>query len=113
MLQKCIYCGCTDTRACAGGCSWHKPDYCSACAELHLEQLVDAVSVWPGTPANAMVAYALCGRSCSIEEGDESLRVLDHIGAVVFSFGPQGVYLAPQYDALEVQAIFSGEAHAL
>lgn len=27
----CRVCGCTDARACAGGCSWVEPDLCSAC----------------------------------------------------------------------------------
>jgi hypothetical protein len=29
--EKCIECGCTENRACAGGCSWVAPNYCSAC----------------------------------------------------------------------------------
>lgn len=30
--QHCHVCGCTDDRACAGGCSWMTPDLCSGCA---------------------------------------------------------------------------------
>jgi hypothetical protein len=29
--QKCRICGCTDNKACEGGCSWVEPDLCSAC----------------------------------------------------------------------------------
>lgn len=31
--MRCIACGCTDDRACPGGCSWvsHQPPKCSAC----------------------------------------------------------------------------------
>jgi len=29
----CRACGCTDNRACPGGCSWVEPDLCSACAD--------------------------------------------------------------------------------
>lgn len=29
--QTCRQCGCTDDRACPGGCSWVAPDLCSAC----------------------------------------------------------------------------------
>lgn len=31
--MRCIGCGCTDDRACPGGCSWFKtkPPICSAC----------------------------------------------------------------------------------
>jgi hypothetical protein len=32
MKQKCIECGCTDNKACSGGCSWVAPNYCSSCA---------------------------------------------------------------------------------
>lgn len=29
--RACRVCGCTDARACAGGCSWVEDDLCSAC----------------------------------------------------------------------------------
>lgn len=32
MPRLCIFCGCTDGMACAGGCSWVAKDVCSACA---------------------------------------------------------------------------------
>lgn len=32
-LARCRVCGCTDDRACPGGCSWVEPDLCSACVE--------------------------------------------------------------------------------
>lgn len=28
----CLGCGCTDDRACAGGCSWEQPGICTQCA---------------------------------------------------------------------------------
>jgi hypothetical protein len=31
--MKCKFCGCTDARACPGGCSWFMPEVCSQCAE--------------------------------------------------------------------------------
>ena len=31
---RCRVCGCTNDRACPGGCSWIEPDLCSACAEV-------------------------------------------------------------------------------
>lgn len=30
--QRCRVCGCTDERACPGGCEWVEPDLCSRCA---------------------------------------------------------------------------------
>lgn len=33
LVQTCRACGCTDMRACEGGCYWIEPDLCSACAE--------------------------------------------------------------------------------
>lgn len=32
-VRTCRGCGCTDTRACPGGCSWVEDDLCSACQE--------------------------------------------------------------------------------
>lgn len=29
--MKCEHCGCTDGKACTGGCSWIKPGVCSNC----------------------------------------------------------------------------------
>lgn len=31
--QKCRVCGCTEMRACPGGCSWAAPNLCSRCVE--------------------------------------------------------------------------------
>jgi hypothetical protein len=31
--RECRECGCTDERACPGGCYWVEDDLCSACAE--------------------------------------------------------------------------------
>lgn len=31
-VRACRVCGCTDDRACPGGCSWVDDDLCSACA---------------------------------------------------------------------------------
>ncbi len=31
--MKCKFCGCTDARACPGGCSWFMHEVCSQCAE--------------------------------------------------------------------------------
>ena len=47
---KCRRCGCTDARACEGGCEWiAESDVCSACLttveQLFWMDLVDAVTV--------------------------------------------------------------------
>lgn len=31
-IRRCRQCGCTDDRACEGGCYWVEEDLCSACA---------------------------------------------------------------------------------
>lgn len=31
--RSCRVCGCTDERACPGGCYWVEPDLCSRCFE--------------------------------------------------------------------------------
>ncbi len=33
LRQTCVGCGCTDDRACPGGCWWVGPNLCSRCAE--------------------------------------------------------------------------------
>jgi hypothetical protein len=37
-VQRCRVCGCTEERACPGGCTWVRPDLCSACSNLHVIQ---------------------------------------------------------------------------
>ena len=39
----CLACGCTDDRACAGGCSWvdRRQTICSRCAEAMINALAD------------------------------------------------------------------------
>ncbi len=32
--RTCRVCGCTDSRACPGGCYWVQEDLCSRCAEI-------------------------------------------------------------------------------
>lgn len=43
--QRCRVCGCTDQRACPGGCWWVEPDLCSTChpgqPDDHTDGLVD------------------------------------------------------------------------
>lgn len=43
--MKCLGCGCTNQRACAGGCSWFSiaPPVCSACIEAGLVIRADGV----------------------------------------------------------------------
>lgn len=35
-LGRCRVCGCTETQACEGGCSWVEEDLCSRCAETEI-----------------------------------------------------------------------------
>lgn len=98
MATSCRYCGCTNDRACSGGCHWHRPEYCSACAEKHLEQLVDLASSWIGAGDTGVLG----GFPCRLVDDSEQLEVVDHIGLIAFSIGPDEVYLAPQYCALDV-----------
>lgn len=53
--QRCRVCGCTDMRACDGGCEWVELDLCSAC-QPRLEQAIFAISKWE--VAKAMLAGA-------------------------------------------------------
>ena len=110
--MKCRFCACTDARACPGGCSWHRPGYCSACADTHLEQLVDAaMKIWE-TRKGVTWPRAVAGRPCEIRAEESTLTVVDHIGAIAFAISGDGVYLAPQYDALELMSLFADERAA-
>lgn len=46
--RQCVQCGCTDSKACPGGCSWVEEHpatptgVCSTCAGVALEQLLRA-----------------------------------------------------------------------
>lgn len=40
--RACRMCGCTDMRACAGGCSWVEEDLCSACDENMNDDVIAA-----------------------------------------------------------------------
>ena len=39
-MGTCRFCGCTDARACPGGCAWVEPDLCTACVQDALLLLV-------------------------------------------------------------------------
>jgi hypothetical protein len=121
--QTCRYCGCTDRRACEGGCYWVNPGYCSACADRHMDQLVEAAAAW--VEKNGMFTGAgrhrrlsgtmtckdlqLGGRPCVVTIGATGLAVTDHLGVEVFSLTPDTAALAAHYDALEVRALFADE----
>ena len=38
-IRKCRVCGCTDFKACEGGCYWVEDDLCSKCAEVKKDEL--------------------------------------------------------------------------
>lgn len=38
-MRACRICGCTDDRACLGGCSWLEEDLCSTCARQELARI--------------------------------------------------------------------------
>ncbi len=112
--MRCRYCNCHETNACVtedGPCYWHKPGYCSACAEKHLEQLVDAAFSLPPDFVEHTMFPKIAGLACGIEiVPGKSLTVTDHIGVTVFRATQEGVYLAPHYDALELLGLFKREA---
>lgn len=34
-VQTCTRCGCTEAKACTGGCSWALPTLCTSCVDYH------------------------------------------------------------------------------
>jgi hypothetical protein len=58
---KCRVCGCTDERACPGGCSWVEPELCSACsgaAKDTIQVLTRILKVARRTEASDESGYA-------------------------------------------------------
>lgn len=86
-VRTCRQCGCTDERACAGGCSWVDVDLCSACLPVMgehglggpgLEAVREGLCPNHGTPLERRDEYGWCaecdnGWSC---EGDHYYSVL-------------------------------------
>ncbi len=66
-MATCRTCGCTDERACEGGCFWVEPDRCSACAtpseiyDLLTEQQRNAVDLVVESMADVEEYYARMG----------------------------------------------------
>lgn len=52
--MTCMYCGCTEDRACPGGCAWAAPDLCTACLEL-----ADELGKWISRVARNVAGGAL------------------------------------------------------
>lgn len=107
--QACHFCRCTDRRACQGGCFWIKQGYCSACYDQHMEELIKAFMHWRAQIANPPAKMpALIGTfACTITTSDEAIFITDHIGAIAFRMDEEGAYVAPQYEPLEIAAIFA------
>lgn len=57
LTRRCRVCGCTDERACPGGCSWVEEDLCSACVMTarRIRDEVEAVPSPPGTSQAVVV----------------------------------------------------------
>lgn len=57
----CTVCGCTDDRACPGGCSWisHNPPLCSACADV-----VDAIEEMRDEQHSVAAGSGFFGHQC-------------------------------------------------
>lgn len=111
MPGPCTSCGCTEDRACPGGCVWVKQGLCSACLQQQVEDLADLALRWADRAPEAIldrIPGTLGGRACAITAEAGQIIVRDHLGVVVFSLDREGAYLALQYEAAEVEAMFKG-----
>lgn len=54
-METCVHCGCSDERACPGGCYWIVPGLCSACA---FDANGYALLVLAGYDAEEVLAHA-------------------------------------------------------
>lgn len=122
MTMACGGCGCTDIRACAGGCEWIKPGLCSVCYDARMDTLADAVLDWlveASIDAGDIGTY-LAGwpagvhRERTVVRGkfaDFEVCVVDHIGVkVLLASRDAGIVVAPHYDPLEVMPLFKEAA---
>ena len=41
--RTCLICGCTDSKACKGGCSWLLPEVCSKCITETVPECIEAL----------------------------------------------------------------------
>lgn len=71
--MKCRYCGCTDAKACAGGCSWVAPRVCSRCARRELMVLGHGDGQGVDVPYDLLrlLVTAVAGCFVAFEHGDE------------------------------------------
>lgn len=75
--RKCRVCGCTDDRACEGGCHWVEDDLCSTCAET-LNQVVVTTQVYENGLVQAAHHFILPGGA--FEGGADKLaKILVHM----------------------------------
>lgn len=58
-VRRCRHCGCTERRACPGGCWWVGPDECSACRPGQVESF---------TPDQRLLLALFAGGGLSIGE---------------------------------------------
>ena len=105
----CRECGCTEDRACPGGCHWVKPGLCSACELLQLTDLVETIVPWLKTPsaASSSIDAILCGRPATIsKEQGPALVVRDHLGIKVFHMDARTTEAGRQYEIADIKAMF-------
>lgn len=63
-IQHCRMCGCTNERACNGGCTWVRPDLCSACDSytvraMHAASTVDEIAAFPAAESAGVLDVAV------------------------------------------------------
>lgn len=84
MFRSCRLCGCTDSAACPGGCSWVEADLCSACcdrlataARVEVADGVDAVA-FAGDPLEHQVDQQVWPPTGTVESDDRTPLALFH-----------------------------------
>lgn len=111
--RTCRGCGCTDLRACPGGCYWVRPDFCSACADEQAQPLVDTALEWldrKSGRASRKMAVKIGARAATIVFSRSGLELRDHLGVKVFSIDDEGYAIAPQYEPRELLPVFERAA---
>lgn len=106
--QTCRFCGCTDLQACPEGCYWVKPGLCSACADEQANELADAALAWRDDAGREEFTEirTIGGFPVHLDVNPATITIRDHLGVHIFGIDPEGIWIAPHYDAREFMPLF-------
>lgn len=97
VVRRCRECGCTDGRACEGGCWWVLPDVCSSCAAALLTN--DGIDATPVLLGGAVLAALRDGGPAAVMGILAEIAAVDEAQAAYA--GVHGVAFPDEHDGFE------------